>query len=65
VRTDAVPVEAAVSLPGLADGEYRLRGWDTSAGAVVEEQRAHASGGVLRFTSAPIATDRAFAIVPA
>jgi mannan endo-1,4-beta-mannosidase len=65
VRTDAVPVEAAVSLPGLAEGEYRLCGWDTLAGAVVEQQRVHASDGVLRFTSAPITGDCAFAIEPA
>ena len=65
LRTDAVPVEAVVELPGLADGKYRIRGWDTAAGTVTEEQRAHAAHGVLRFTSSPIVTDRAFVIVPA
>jgi mannan endo-1,4-beta-mannosidase len=65
LRTDAVPVEATVSVPGLADGEYRICGWNTSAGAAEDEQRVRAANGVLRFTSAPIVTDRAFAIVPA
>jgi mannan endo-1,4-beta-mannosidase len=65
LRTDAVPVEGTVALPGVADGEYRIRGWDTAAGAGAGEQRAHAADGVLRFTVGPIVTDRAFAIVRA
>jgi mannan endo-1,4-beta-mannosidase len=65
VRADAVPVEAAIELPGLADGRYRVRGWGTSAGTPVDDLDAHASGGLLRFTSRPIVADRAFAITPA
>jgi mannan endo-1,4-beta-mannosidase len=65
LRSDAVPVEARVSLPGLADGEYRVRAWNTSTGVPAEELRVRAKDGVLDFTTAPIVSDRAFAIVRA
>ncbi len=65
VRADAVPVEAEITLPDLADGRYRIRGWNTEAGVPVEDVQAHATGGLLRFTSQPIVADRAFAITPA
>lgn len=65
VRSDAVPVEAAVSVPGLDDGEYRVRGWNTLTGVPMEEQYVWARDRVLPFISGPIVTDRAFAIVPA
>lgn len=65
LRRDAVPVEASVTLPGLADGRYRVRGWDTESGTPAEEFTAEASGGQLHLATAPIVTDRAFAITPA
>jgi mannan endo-1,4-beta-mannosidase len=65
LRRDAVPVEARLSVPGLADGSYRVRGWDTELGRQVEEFTAEAKGGSLQLISAPIPTDRAFAIIRA
>jgi mannan endo-1,4-beta-mannosidase len=65
VRKDAEPIAADVALPGLADGTYRIRGWDTDRGVVVEDVRARSAGGLLRFSDARIVADRAFAITPA
>ncbi|PAX07112.1 hypothetical protein [Sphingomonas lenta] len=62
VRADVEPVAPSVSVPGLAEGRYRVTGWNTSAGRVVEELTAEARGGGLRFTPSPIGPDRAFAI---
>ncbi len=56
------PRAVRVTVPGLADGRYRVTGWDTKEGRVVEEITAEASGGALRFASGPIGPDRAFAI---
>ena len=65
LRRDAVPVEASFTVPGLADGTYRVRGWDTETGTAAEEFTADARGGDLHLTTAPIVTDRAFAITRA
>ena len=62
VRADIEPIAPVVTVPGLADGSYRITGWDTAAGRTTEELTAQASGGQLRFTPAPIGPDRAFAI---
>ena len=62
VRTDAGAVSTEVRVPGLNDGEHRITGWDTTAGRVVETLTVTVTDGELRFTPAPIATDRAFAI---
>ncbi len=62
VRTDAPPVAAEVRVPGLGDGAYRVTGWNTAEGRAVETLHATAEAGELRFTPAPIAADRAFAI---
>jgi hypothetical protein len=64
MRKDAEPVAAEVAVPGLADGTYVLRAWDTANGRAAEHLQAAASGGVLRFISEPIIADRAFAITP-
>ncbi len=65
VRSDAEPVPAKVALPGLADGRYCIRGWDTAVGRCLETLVGESAGGTLQFTSAPIVADRAFAITPA
>ncbi|HEX8388738.1 MAG TPA: hypothetical protein VF636_06950 [Sphingomonas sp.] len=62
IRADVEPVAPTVSVPGLEAGRYRITGWDTAAGRVVEELTADARDGALRFTPAPIGPDRAFAI---
>ncbi len=62
VRTDLDPVAPVVTVPGLADGEYRVVGWNTAKGREVERFTATAGGGHLRFTPSPITADRAFAI---
>jgi mannan endo-1,4-beta-mannosidase len=64
LRTDMARA-AEVELPGLADGAYIVTGWDTSAGTTTERTEAQAQAGLLRFTTAPIAADRAFAVRPA
>ena len=51
-----------VVVPGLADGRYRVTGWDTAEGRVVEQFTAEAACGALRFIPAPIGADRAFAV---
>jgi mannan endo-1,4-beta-mannosidase len=53
---------ATVALPSLGTGSYIVTGWDTSEGKVTETLQAQAQDGLLSFTSAPIAADRAFAI---
>lgn len=62
VPADVEGIAPTVSVPGLAEGRYRVTGWDTSAGRVVEELTADTQGGGLRFTPSPIGPDRAFAI---
>jgi mannan endo-1,4-beta-mannosidase len=62
LRRDAVPVAARFALPGLADGTYRVRGWDTDTGTIAEDCTATASGGMLEVATADIVTDRAYAI---
>jgi mannan endo-1,4-beta-mannosidase len=62
LRRDAVPVTTSFTIPGLADGTYRVRGWDTEQGAMREDFSAIASGGTLKVTTADIVTDRAYAI---
>jgi hypothetical protein len=62
VRTDLPPLAPVVTVPDMADGAYRVTGWDTATGRAVETLAASASGGRLRFTPAPIAADRAFAV---
>jgi mannan endo-1,4-beta-mannosidase len=62
VRADIDPIAPAVTVPGLADGTYRVIGWNTTSGREVERFDAPATGGALKFTPAPIGPDRAFAI---
>jgi mannan endo-1,4-beta-mannosidase len=59
---DLAPMPVEVGVPGLADGGYRITGFDTATGRATETIDAHASGGSLRFRPAPIGPDRAFAI---
>ena len=63
MRTDLTPISARVEVPGLAPGAYRIRGWNTLEGSTGEELTAWSDGAVLRFESAPVVADRAFAIV--
>jgi len=65
LRRDAVPIETRFVVPGLAEGRYRVRGWNTEQGRLVEDFTAVAAGGELHVTTADIVTDRAFAITPA
>jgi mannan endo-1,4-beta-mannosidase len=65
LRRDVEPIAAELTLPGLADGSYRVRGWDTETGAPAGEVAAEAKDGKLGLTTAPILTDRAFAITRA
>ena len=61
MRTDSAR-PAEVVLPGLGDGAYLISGWDTVAGEVTERIEGQAKDGLLRFITAPIVADRAFAI---
>ena len=65
LRRDAEPVAASLTVPSLADGSYRIRGWDTETGTPAEEFTAEARDGQLHLTTAPLLTDRAFAITRA
>jgi mannan endo-1,4-beta-mannosidase len=62
LRRDAVPVATSFTVPGLTDGRYRVRGWDTETGTPAEDFLADASGGQLHVATSDIVTDRAFAI---
>jgi mannan endo-1,4-beta-mannosidase len=62
LRRDAVPVTTSFTVPGLADGSYRVRGWDTETGTPREDMIVEASGGALQVTTSDIVTDRAYAI---
>jgi mannan endo-1,4-beta-mannosidase len=62
LRRDAVPVATTLAVPGLADGRYRVCGWDTEAGALREDLIAEASGGTLQVSTGDIVTDRAYSI---
>jgi mannan endo-1,4-beta-mannosidase len=53
---------ANVTLPGLAGGAYVVTGWDTLTGIMTERTEVQAQDGLLRFTTAPIVADRAFAV---
>jgi len=65
LRRDAVPVKTSFAVPGLAPGSYRVRGWDTEQGRLVEEIVATSDGGDLHVAAHDFVTDRAFAITPA
>jgi len=65
LRRDAVPVRTRFTVPGLADGRYRVRGWNTEEGRLAEEQYVDAKDGRLEVATGDILTDRAFAITPA
>jgi mannan endo-1,4-beta-mannosidase len=65
LRRDAVPVTTSFVVPGLAEGRYRVRGWDTERGTPAEDFLAEASGGQLHVATTDIVTDRAFAITRA
>ena len=63
VRKDAEPVDAAVSIPGLEQGRYRITFWDTVAGrcaGCVEAERS--ADGRLALTLPPLRTDLAIAV---
>ena len=73
VRTDmlardgtVVPNEAAapavLSIPGLADGTYRVVGYDTRAGTVLCRSTATVADGMLRASLDPIRSDMAVAV---
>jgi mannan endo-1,4-beta-mannosidase len=64
LRRDVAPASASLAVPGLADGTYRMRGWDTETGMPAGEWSVAARGGELRL-EADILTDRAFAITAA
>jgi hypothetical protein len=61
-RRDAPPVSPQVTIPGLADGHYRIVGWDTDAGVPAGESVATSASGKLSFTAAPVVTDCAYAV---
>lgn len=54
-----------VSVPGLADGRYRVTLWDTVAGEPREHVSATSHGGVLRVAVTAFRTDLILAIRPA
>jgi mannan endo-1,4-beta-mannosidase len=62
LRRDVKPAPASIAVPGLADGSYRVRGWNTETGTAAGEFVAEARGGMLHLSTAPILTDRAFAV---
>jgi mannan endo-1,4-beta-mannosidase len=62
LRRGVEPIAAELTVPSLADGSYRVRGWDTETGTPAGEVAAEAKDGKLGLTTAPILTDRAFAI---
>jgi hypothetical protein len=62
LREDTAPLAPVVEVPGLADGRYRVTGWDTREGRAAEMFEVSASGDVLRFTGEGVVTDRAYAI---
>ena len=57
---------ARAALPTLivyvVAGRYLVNGWDTEAGDVVERREVAVAGEPLRFATAPIERDRAYAI---
>ncbi|WP_210189881.1 hypothetical protein [Mesorhizobium prunaredense] len=44
LRAGAVPVPAALELPGLARGTYRVIAWGTNAGRQTAEWQANSDG---------------------
>jgi hypothetical protein len=63
LRKDAEPVAAAVSIPGLEEGRYRITFWDTVAGrcaGCVEAGRS--ADGRLALALPPLLTDLAIAV---
>ena len=62
IRADIEPLAPRIAIPGLADGRYRVTGWNTVEGRTTDTLEVEASGGGLAFTPSPIAADRAFAV---
>lgn len=61
LRAGAAPVPAALQLPGLARGTYRVIAWDTAAGRQTAEWQAN-SDGWLKLDVPPFSADVALAI---
>ncbi|RWM85339.1 MULTISPECIES: hypothetical protein [Mesorhizobium] len=61
LRAGAVPVPAALELPGLARGTYRVIAWGTNAGRQTAEWQAN-SDGWLKLDVPPFSADVALAI---
>jgi hypothetical protein len=55
---------AAVKVPNLVDGTYRVRWWDTRTGTIVRETRARTAGGSLAAEAPPFTGDVAVKIEP-
>ena len=62
IRGDVAPLAPRVAVPGLAQGRYRITGWDTVGGRRTDMLEVEACGGEVAFTPSPIAADRAFAV---
>ena len=68
-RTAAVdPVQqkgCSVTLRGLADGVYQWERWDTRTGQAVDRGQSPCTGGAVKLSLPPIATDAAYKITKA
>jgi hypothetical protein len=63
LRVDAEPLTAAVTLPTLKAGTYRITSWNTAAGERVLDLEVQSTyHGGLTFTTPGVVTDMAFAI---
>jgi mannan endo-1,4-beta-mannosidase len=65
LRPDAPPLAAALDLPSLRDGAYKLIPWDTREGRALPALCAQSRDGVLPLRDLPLATDLALAVTPA
>jgi hypothetical protein len=66
LRKDAEPVHPTVTIPGLAEGRYRITFWNTAAGRIEGAREAErGADGRLRIPLPPLVTDVAFAVARA
>ncbi|HEY8359740.1 MAG TPA: hypothetical protein VIL30_19985 [Ramlibacter sp.] len=61
---EAAALAASVTLPGLADGSYMVRCWDTASGSEVARMQVESRQGAATLELPPVRADIALAVTP-
>ena len=62
IKTDALPIEARLKVPGLENGRYQVTAWNTLRGCALKTWEVESENGGLRLETPPFAADIALAM---